>query len=267
MQSNTLCRTVAPASPRNIRWVALCWMAGSAALTMGGCVSHQTYETARQEGRSQVNELAQTQADIKNLEQQRDDAHATNQRDERALLNLKEEIKKIQASYDQLHKSNQAKLATLQHSIAALRARHQAMLKEINDTKRNEKRLEAISAQREKSTTTTPSGPGALVIPVEGSPQEPRMVAVITPQSAQGESSTPPATLAPPASQAPSSPSAGVAPAPTAPQPAPVVAASAPQSTPAKVSHAPSAPPTPQNDSWFSGLTGWLTSLFDWLWA
>ena len=77
------------------------------------------------------NELAQTQAEIQSLEQQRDATHLANQRDERALANLKSEMKKIQVSYDQLHKTNQAKLAALEHNIAALRSRHQAMLKEI----------------------------------------------------------------------------------------------------------------------------------------
>lgn len=275
MQSNTLRRTLAPASPRNIRWVALCWMVGSAAVTLGGCVSQQTYDTARHEAKSRAHELAQMQADIKSLEQQRDDTHAANQRDERMLANLKGEMRKIQTSYDQLHKSNQAKLAALQHHIATLRARHQAMLKEISETKRNEKRLEAISAQHEKTMATTPFGPEALVTPVEGSQQEPHMVAVITPQPAQGDTSSTPTTPAQTPSQTPAIASSGVPPVPATLQPAPAVAAPTPPSAPAKVAQAPkptptpstSTPPAPQNDSWFSGVTGWLTSLLDWLWA
>ena len=265
MQMNTSHRTLTLAFPQRIRWIARCWMVGSAALIVAGCVSQQTYDTARHEAKSRDHELAQTQADIQSLEQQRDETHAANQRDERALANLKSEMKKIQVSYDQVHKTNQAKLAALQHSIATLRARHQAMLKEISETKRNEKRLEAIAAQREKTMATTPSGPEALVMPVEGNPQESRMIAVIIPQSAPGDILAAPATPAP--AHAPVTPAAGMTPAPATPQPAPVVAASSPPSVPTKTVLAPATPPAPQNDSWFSGVTGWLTALFDWLWV
>jgi hypothetical protein len=51
-----------------------------------------------------------------------EEAHLANQRDERALAALKSELRQIQASYDQIHKANQAKLALLEHNIAALRA-------------------------------------------------------------------------------------------------------------------------------------------------
>ena len=136
MQSITPRRTLVTVFPRNIRRIALCWMVGSAALTLGGCVSQQTYESARHEAKTRANELAQTQAEIQSLEQQRDATHAANQRDERTLGNLKSELKKIQTSFDQIRKTNQTKLTALQHNIAALRARHQAMLKEITETKR-----------------------------------------------------------------------------------------------------------------------------------
>jgi outer membrane murein-binding lipoprotein Lpp len=126
---------LATASPRNIRPIALFWMLGVGTLMLGGCVSQQTYETARHEVKTRATELAQTQADIQSLEQQREETHLANQREERSLATLKGELKKIQLAYEQLHKSNQAKLAALEYSIVALRARHQAMLKEISETK------------------------------------------------------------------------------------------------------------------------------------
>ncbi len=179
MQSITPCPQPAPVSSLNIRAVTLYWMLGSAALTLGGCVSQQTYDTARHEVKARAGELAQTQADIQGLEQERDAAHLANQREERALANLKGELKKIQTSYDQLHKANQAKLALLEHNIAALRARHQAMLKEISETKRIEKRLEALTAQRERTMATQQSGPEAHVTTVDNTPEAPHLVAVI----------------------------------------------------------------------------------------
>ena len=134
-------------------------------MMLGGCVSQQTYETARHEVKTRATELAQTQADIQSLEQQREETHLANQREERSLATLKGELKKIQLAYEQLHKSNQAKLAALEYSIVALRARHQAMLKEISETKRIEKRLEALTAQHEHTMATTPSGPEAPPVP------------------------------------------------------------------------------------------------------
>lgn len=261
------------ASPRNIRPIARCWMLGVAALMLGGCVSQQTYETARHEVKTRAAELAQTQADIQSLEQQREETHLANQREEHSLATLKGELKKIQLAYEQLHKSNQTKLAALEYNIAALRARHQAMLKEISETKRIEKRLEALTAQHEHTMATTQSGPEARVTTVDGSPQEPHLVAVITPQTPQVDSTPTLATPAPAASQAP--PAASAATTPAVPQPAPVVAAPASPNTAAKAAQAPAAPPVsrpataaaPQDESWFSSVTGWFTSLFDWIWA
>lgn len=255
---------LATASPRNIRQIALCWVLGVAALMLGGCVSQQTYETARHEVKTRATELAQTQADIQSLEQQREETHLANQREERALATLKGELKKIQLAYEQLHKSNQAKLAALEYSIAALRARHQAMLKEISETKRIEKRLEALTARHEHTMATTQSGPEARVTTVDGRPQEPHLVAVITPHTPQVDPTPTPAVPAPAASQAPA-----------VLQPAPVVATLPSPSTPAKAAQAPAAPQVsrpataaaPQDESWFSSVTGWFTSLFDWIWA
>jgi len=243
-------------------------MLGVAALMLGGCVSQQTYETARHEVKTRATELAQTQADIQSLEQQREETHLANQREERSLATLKGELKKTQLAYEQLHTSNQAKLASLEYNIAALRARHQAMLKEISETKRIEKRLEALTAQHEHTMATTQSGPETRVTMVDGSPQEPHLVAVITPQSPQVDST-------PTASQPSTPPAASAATTPAVPQPAPIVAAPAPPNVPVKVAQAPAAPQTPrpataaapQDESWFSSVTGWFTTLFDWIWA
>ena len=259
---------LATASPRNIRPIALFWMLGVGTLMLGGCVSQQTYETARHEVKTRATELAQTQADIQSLEQQREETHLANQREERSLATLKGELKKIQLAYEQLHKSNQAKLAALEYSIVALRARHQAMLKEISETKRIEKRLEALTAQHEHTMATTPSGPEARVTTVDGSPQEPHLVAVITPQSPQVDPTS--ALTQPPAPQ-----TVPVPPAPATPHPEAVVAAATPASSPVAVAQAPVSPQPPrpttatatQEESWFSSVTGWFTSLFDWIWA
>lgn len=274
MQSITPRPTHSTASPRNIRDLALWCMVGSAALTLGGCVSQQTYDTARHEAHTHATELAQTQADIQRLEQQRDAAHLANQREERTLANLKNELTKIQSSYDQLHKTNQAKLVALEHNIAVLRGRHQAMLKEISETKRNEKRLEALTAQHEQSMATTQPGSEDHVTKVDGSPQESHMVAVITPHSLSGEGTPTSPVPAPAASEAPT-PAVGMATTSAAPQPTSVLTAPTPPSAPAKVVQAPAPSPTPhtptasatQDESWVSSVTGWFTSLFDWLWS
>ena len=261
--------------PRLASAFTLCWMVGGAALTLGGCVSQQTYDTARHEVKTRAGELAQAQADIHSLEQERDAAHLANQRDERALASLKDELKNIRASYDQLHKANQAKLALLEHNIATLRAKHQAMMKEISETKQIEKRLETLTTLRERTMATQQSESEAQVTPVDTIQQEPHMVAVITPQPSQAETSSPPSI---PATAPAHMPSATAAPAPTTPASAPAVATPATPEPPTKVSQAPAAsvaPPAPrpvpaaapQEESWFSSVTGWFSSLIDWLWA
>jgi hypothetical protein len=258
----------------NSRRIALSWMVGSVALTLG-CVSHQTYNSVRQEVKEQSTALAQTQAEIQVLEQQRDDAHAANKRDEQTLADLRSEIAKIQASYDQIQTANQAKLAALRHNITALRARHQAMLKEISETKRYEKKLQAITEQQAREIKRQPAGPDAHVIPADNVSPEQHLVAVITPQSSGTDNHATLLGTTPP--QAADKQTANVIPPIVAPQATPaIVATSAVPGTPAKItpaasvatpSRTPAAPSTPQDDSWFSSLTGWLTSLFDWLWT
>ncbi|ODT44912.1 MAG: hypothetical protein ABS70_04375 [Nitrospira sp. SCN 59-13] len=261
--------------PRLTSVFTLYWIVGGAALTLGGCVSQQTYDTARHEVKARAGELAQTQADILSLEQERDAAHLANQRDERTLASLKNELKNIQASYDQLHKANQAKLALLEHNIASLRAKHQAMLKEISDTKRIEKRLEALTTLRERTMGTQQSGPEAQAMPIDTSSPEQHMVAVITPQPSLADtSSLPPIPPTVPAQIAPA-PTTTAAPAPPAFPAASAAAAPATPNAPAKVSQVPVAPSTarptpaatPAEESWFSSVTGWFSSLIDWLWA
>ncbi|MEP7153655.1 MAG: hypothetical protein ABI856_18285, partial [Nitrospira sp.] len=235
MQSITPRRRFTIASPRNIRWVVLCCMVGSAILSLEGCVSQQTYETARQEATARANELAQAQAEIQSLEQQRDATHAANQRDERTLVNLKSELQKIKSSFDQIRKTNQVKLAALDHHLAALRARHQAMLKEISETKRYEKKLEALTAQHERELATTSAGPEAHATPVDGLPQKPHMVAVITPESPQVGDASSFSSPAPAPAQLGAPPAAGANPvAPALLTTVAAVAAPAPSNIPAK---------------------------------
>ena len=276
MQSTTASRPFTIASLLNIRRVAVCWMVGGVVLMLGGCVSQQRYEGARQEANTRANELAQVQAEIQILEQQRDAAHAANQRDERTLGNLKSELQNIRASFDQIRKSNHAKLAALQHSLTALRSRHQAMLKEISETKRYEKKLEALTAQHEQAMATMPAGPEAHVTTVDSLQQESRMVAVITPSTLKPEE---PSASAPPTA-APSPPdipaATDLSPSTATPQATSTVAAApVPASVPARTepvsattaSPTTSTPPAPQNESWFSSMTGWLASMFVWLWS
>jgi hypothetical protein len=260
------------ARPRTIRCVSICWMAISTALSMGGCVSQETYDIARHEAKAKANELAQAQAELQTLEEQRDATHAANQRDEHTLSDLKGELQKIKSSFDQIQKTNQAKLTALEHTIAALRARHQAMLKEIAETKQYEKKLEALTARHERELA---SMPGGHVANVDGLPQEPRMIAVITPQSPQpgGAPSIVFPTPAPSQLDAPSTidANAAAAPAPlttaapTTPGPSNILAKTGPAS--ATASPTTSIPPAPQNESWFSNMTGWLASMFEWIWS
>lgn len=277
MQPTTPSSRAANVSALAPRAITLCWIVASAALMLGGCVSQRTYDTAKQEVNTRANELAQTQSDIKGLEQQREEAHLANQRDERALAALKSELKQIQASYDQIHKANQAKLALLEHNIAALRARHQAMVKEIGETKRLEKRLEALTAEREQTMAPVEAPTDAHATMIDHVQPAPPIVAVLTPQPSPVESSTAlPAPAATPAPTQTSTPTAtNLAPATTVPHPAPTVAPFAPSPAPTKVAQAPVTPAAPRpatataphEESWFSSVTGWFSSLLNWIWA
>ncbi|MEP7152822.1 MAG: hypothetical protein ABI856_14020, partial [Nitrospira sp.] len=131
-------------------------------------------------------------------------------------------------------------------------------------------------AQHERELATTSAGPEAHVTPVEGFPQKPHMVAVITPESPQvGDASSFSSPAPAPAPlDAPSAAGANPA-APALLTTAAAVAAPAPSNLPAKAgpvsvitaSPTTSTPPAPQNESWFSNMTGWLTSMFDWIWS
>ena len=269
---SSICRI---ASFSIIQPTVFCWLVGAAGLTLGGCVSSQTYESARQEATARAHELAQAQADIQDLEQQRDAAHAANQHDERALGNLKSELHTIQASLDQIRKDNRTRLADLQHRIAVLRARHQLMLKEISETKRHEKQLENLTAQREQTRAPVSTESTAHVTPVNGHESEPRVLAVITPQSSQSEATYSPISPASVPSAQDVSPAVTMKPSPATLQPTSTVsAAPVPANIPSKpspVTPAPAAstslPSASQPDSWFSTMTEWLASMFDWLWS
>ena len=254
--------------------IVLCWLAGTASLTLGGCVSPQTYESAQQEAKARATDLAQAQADIQGLEQQRDAAQAANQRDERALASLKNELHSIQASFDQIRKDNQARLADLQHRIAVLRARHQLMLKEIAETKRYEKQLETLTAQRERAMASVSFGSEARATTVEGHESEPRMVAVITPRSPQSDALLSSPAPAPSASERPAaataSPSTATLQTTSTASPAAVPVSNPAKPAPMKSAAAPSTaniPAAPHNNSWFSAMTEWLASMFDWIWS
>ncbi len=275
MQPMTPSSRAATPSALTPRAITLCCIVGSAALMLVGCVAQRTYDAAKQEVTARAGELAQTQSDIKGLEQEREEAHLANQRDERALAAIKSELKQIQASYDQIHKANQAKLALLEHNIAALRARHQAMVKEIGETKRLEKRLEALTAEREQTMAPVEAPTDAHATMIDHVQPAPPIVAVLTPQPSPAESSTasPAPAATPTQTSAPTA--ANLAPATTVPQPAPTVAPPAPSPAPAQVAQAPVAPAAPrpatatapQEDSWFSSVTGWFSSLLNWIWA
>lgn len=277
MQPMTPSSRAATLSALTPRAITLCCIVGSAALMLGGCVAQRTYDAAKQEVTAKAGELAQTQSDIKGLEQEREEAHLANQRDERALAAIKSELRQIQASYDQIHKANRAKLALLEQNIAALRARHQAMVKEIGETKRLEKRLEALTAEREQTMAPVNAPTDAHATMIDHVQPAPPMVAVLTPQPGTGESSTAsPAPATDPAPAQTSTPTAAhLASPPTAPQPATTVAPSTPSPAPTKVAQAPVTSPgarpataaAPQEESWFSSVTGWFSSLLNWIWA
>jgi hypothetical protein len=254
--------------------IIFCWLVGTAGLMLGGCVSPQTYESAQQEARARANELAQAQADIQGLEQQRDAAHAANQQDERALAKLKVELQTIQTSFDQLRKDNQARLSDLQHRIAVLRARHQHMLKEISETKRHEKQLETLTAQRERAMAPGQAESQAHVTTVDDHQSEPRLVAVITPRSPQSDALLSSPALVPSAQETPAAATMNPPPVTlqtTSTAPAVTVAANNP-TKPASVKSAAavstaSIPPAPHNESWFSAMAELLASMFDWIWS
>ncbi|MBX3235610.1 MAG: hypothetical protein KF814_05615 [Nitrospiraceae bacterium] len=261
--------------PRPRQSPRLAWIAGTILLPMVGCVSTNTYEAARQQAKERYGELARTQADIQGLERQRDALHSTNRQDEQSLSNLQNELKNIQAAYAKIQKTNRDKLAALQQNIAALRARHQAMLKEISDTKRQENKLKSVTNTYEKVMGKTLDGPETQAEPISGAAPEQKLVAVVTPQSNPAEAPQAPASsaaasrpdlIAPPAAPVPAPASAPAPATSSAPATqAPEVAKAAPPAP--RPTAQPVAQPAPQDESWLSSLTAWFSSLLDWIWA
>jgi hypothetical protein len=211
-------------------------------------------------------------ADIQALEVERDTLHTANKRDEQSLGNLRAELKKIQATYDEIQKANRDKLAALQHSVAALRARHQSMLKEIRESKYQEERLKSITSTYEKIIGQRPDSPQAQATSMDGLMPEQKLVASVTPQVGAADASP-----AAPTSPAPGQSSDLMSPSPSAaavkavsPTPATSASIPSPSSEPVKAAPSParSAQQAPsQEQSWLSNLTAWLTSWFDWIWA
>ena len=247
----------------------LAWAHGIVCLSLVGCVASSTYEEARLQTKQQYGELSRVQVEIQGLEHERDSLHTTNRQDEQSLANLRAELKKIQASYEQIQKTNRDKLAALQQSIAGLRARHQAMIREIRETKHQEDRLKSVTSTYEKVMGKISERPQPTW--TEGQAEQ-KLVAVVTPQTAPVDAaarlSNPPAPAQ--TAELPSPPVAAVNAPPVASVAAPPASQSSSTSEPAKASspatHAiPQAPP--QEQSWLASLTSWFSSLLDWIWA
>ncbi len=270
MSSIGLANSLSPTAAK--RSVILRFCAGTGfLLSLAGCVSAGTYETARLQADNIKTELNAARTEIQTLEQQKEALHKLTLEGETVLAGIRTELQKARESYAQ-HKAKLSRLSALQDKARTLDQQHHTYTQDIKTAKKNAVKMQTVINRYEREIGLVPGRVESLKVsqPFETSSDTSKLVATVSPLSA-----TPPPTSLAPASSLPqsdptpsavppvgtiavSSRSSNVSALPAPSQPSKPVSANTASTTPAAL------PQQPTEDSWIGSLRGWFSSLWDW---
>jgi hypothetical protein len=245
------------------------------AVSLIGCVSKSRYESVASEMDGLRAELGRAQAEIHALEQQRAALEKLNLDGERLLAAIRKELLQARAGYEE-YKAEQSRLNGLKARARALQSEQQKHIQGIKAAKRDELKMQAVIDRYEKDMQQVPDIGDVLRVSQAAEPKDDgsRLVATVTPLPEKPSVTANTSTSAvqptsPPISAPQVATGPVVSPAPaTVTAPSPVLAA--PAQTAAATPTAAAAPkpqPAPAEESWIGSLTGWLSSVWWWLFS
>jgi hypothetical protein len=261
--------------PRGRRHVRYFCLGIVCAVSLVGCVSKSRYESVATEMDGLRTDLAQGQAEVKALEQQRDTLQKLNLDGERLLAAIRTELQRARAGYEE-YKAEQGRLEVLKAKAKALQTEQQKHLQGMKAAKREEVKMQAVIDRYEKEMQQVPDIGDVLRVSQSSEPKEDgsRLVATVTPLASDPLSSM---NAAPSKAQPASSPApephlaatGAVAPAPAATAVSAPAPAAPAQTATAKPPAVPASNPhqAPVDESWMGSFTGWLSSLWGWLFS
>jgi|GEM_PF-1202362 len=273
MSSIDLANPLPPASTsRPLIW-RIC--TGTAVLlSLVGCVSQSTYDTATSEADDIRTELNRTRMEIQTLEEQKEGLHKLALKGETVLAGIRTELQRARESYAQ-HKAKLNRLSALQDKARTLSQQRTTYTQDIKTAKKNAVKLQADINRYEKEVGLIPGGVESLKVSQtsEVSSDTSKIVATVSPLSST--TSPTPLNPAPSLSQSDSTPSPilpvgtnQVSPQspdlsafPTPSQPSKPVSGTTASTAPAP------RPQQPVDESWIASLSGWFSSVWDWFFS
>jgi hypothetical protein len=245
---------------------------------LDGCVSKSRYDAVTVEMNDLRAELLRAGEEIRALEQQRDAVQKLNLDGERLLAALRAEGQQARARHAE-YQAEQARLeAALKAKAQALHSEHIKRVQEVKAAKREALKMQAVVDRYEKEMRELPDIGDMLKVSqvTDANRDSSRLMATVTPLPA-GTSTTTNTGKTPiqptPSPSIPSGEQTYAAISPPAPaggtaQPLPASVQTS-TATPAPAGAAPpsKSQPAPQEEYWFGTFTGWLSSLWGWLFS
>ena len=162
MSSIGLANSLPPASTkRPIIW-RFCTGTGLL-LSLIGCVSQSTYETAMSQTDGVNTEINRTRIEIQSLEQQKEELHKLALEGETVLAGIRTELQKARESYAQ-HKAKLNKLSALQDKARTLNQQRNTYTQDIKTAKKNAVKMQAVINRYERESGLIPDGVESLKV-------------------------------------------------------------------------------------------------------
>jgi len=243
-------------------------------LSLVGCVSQSTYESATSEADNLRMELNRVRMEIGTLEEQKEGLHKLALKGETVLAGIRSELQRARESYAE-HNAKLNQLSALQDKARTLSQQRNAYSQDIKTAKKNAIKLQADIKRYEREVGLIPDGVESLQVSqtFEVDSSTPKIVATVSPLSSMpSPTSLNPTPNLPPSGSTPSAilpvgtskaspqlPEVSTVPPPSQP--------SKPISGPAVSTAAAPHQQQPADESWIASLSGWFSSIWDWLFS
>ena len=223
--------------------VVLCALAAGLLLEVG-CVSRPTYEKVKAETLEQTQVLEAVREDLRELDQEIAGLQASNRREDAAVSKLRAAFQREEEQLPIMRQRAEDTLASLKTQVATLMNQSWHLARKIVDIRQESDSLQTEVAQYKKE-------------------MERAQLSTLAASGVNSSSTTQAAVIEPPPSTEPTSPSEA---SPQIAQANPTPLSPAPIKPPAPVPSVKVDPPS-TNDSWIGIIAGWLTKIWNWLFA
>lgn len=261
-------------SRRNRRRSRYLCLAIVCVLSLVGCVSKSRYEAVATEMNGLRADLLRAQDELRALEEQRHALQKLNADRERLLRAIQAELQQARTAYAE-YKAEEHKLDGLRAKARALQSEHTKQMQGIKAAKREELRMQGVVERYEKEMRLAPDIGDVLRISQAGeaNSENSRVVASVTPLSSTpsaSENASPSKgqpTVAPLSAPQTTTTASTAPPSPSITPPAAVPPAAQPPAASAPSTSTPKRQPVPAEESWIGSVSGWLSTLWGWLFS